>query len=144
MIVVDVNVLIYSYRQDADRHAEYRSWLDRATRADAPCGAADVVLSGFLRIVTNPRAFSPPAPVDHALGFIESLRQRPAYVSISPGARHWDIFARLCRGVNAKGNVVPDAYIAALAIQTGSQLFTADRGFGRFPGLRWRHPLDPT
>lgn len=143
MILLDVNVLIYAYREDADRHEEHRSWLDLATKADTPCGAADVVLSGFLRVVTNPRALSPPAPVGHALTFIQSLRQRPSYVSIGPSPRHWAIFARLCRQANAKGNLVPDAYLAALAIETGSELVTTDRDFARFPGLRWRHPLDP-
>lgn len=143
MILVDVNVLIYAYRQDADGHEQYRSWLDLTTGADTPCGAPDVVLSGFLRVVTNPRALSPPAPVDHALTFIERLRQRPSYVPIGPGPRHWAIFARLCREANVKGNLVPDAYLAALAIETGGELVTTDRDFARFPRLRWRHPLDP-
>lgn len=86
MILIDVNVLVYAYREDADRHGEYRDWLDGATTTDTPCGAPDVVLSGFLRVVTNPRAMSRPAPVDHALTFIESLRRRPSYVPISPDA----------------------------------------------------------
>jgi len=64
-------------------------------------------------------------------------------VVLIPGPRHWEIFARLCRKIGARGNRVPDAFLAALAIESGSEWMTADRGFARFPGLRWRHPLDP-
>jgi hypothetical protein len=62
-------------------------------------------------------------------------------VTLAPGERHWDIFQRLCREVNAKGNLIPDAYLAALAIESGSEWITTDRDYARFPGLRWRHPL---
>lgn len=100
------------------------------------------MLSGFLRIVTNPRAFARPDPIEAAIVFVEALRSRPNAVPITPGRRHWDIFAELCRAVEAKGNLVPDAYLAALAIESGSDWITADRDYSRFPGLRWRHPLD--
>jgi len=63
-------------------------------------------------------------------------------LSVQPGGRHWDIFTRLCRNVSARGNLVPDAYLAALAIESGSELITTDRDFSRFPSLRWRHPLE--
>lgn len=143
MILVDVNVLVYAYREDSARHKDYRQWLSAATAADTPCGSAGVVLSGFLRIVTHPRALSPPAPIEDALGFIDDLRGRAGYVELMPGRRHWGIFSRLCREAGAKGNLVPDAYLAAIAIESGAELATADRGFARFPDLRWRHPLAP-
>ncbi len=141
MILVDVNVLVYAFRADSVRHEDYRGWLLAATAADTACGASASVLSGFIRIVTHPRALSPPAPVEDALGFIDSLRTRPSFVDAVPGRRHWAIFDRLCREVGARGNVVPDAYLAAIALEVGAELVTADRGFGRFPELRWRHPL---
>ncbi len=59
----------------------------------------------------------------------------------APGPRHWEIFVRLCRAVRVKGNLVQDAYLAALAIESGSEWITTDRDYSRFPGLRWRHPL---
>jgi uncharacterized protein len=100
------------------------------------------VLSGFLRVVTHPRVFAAPTPIETALAFADALRGHRNAVVIAPGARHWDIFTELCRAAEAKGNLVPDAYLAALAIESGSDWITADRGFARFPRLRWRHPLD--
>lgn len=99
------------------------------------------MLSGFLRIVTHPRAMRRPASTETALAFADTLREQPNTVTLSPGPRHWGIFARLCREARATGNLVPDAYLAALAIEHGAELITTDRGFARFPGLRWRPPL---
>lgn len=83
------------------------------------------------------RAAEPPA---HALEFTEVLRAHPNCVHAAPGQRHWQIFAELCRRPGVKGNLVPDAYLAALAIESGSEWITTDRDYGRFPGLRWRDP----
>jgi len=134
---------VYAYREDAPRHADYRTWLEDAVDQQAPFAVADIVLSGFIRVVTHPGIFSPPAPVERAIGFVEALRSQPNRVTIAPGQRHWDIFTSLCREAGARGNLVADAYLAALAIESGSEWITADRGYARFPGLRWRHPLQP-
>jgi toxin-antitoxin system PIN domain toxin len=84
------------------------------------------------------------APVEDALAFADALRKQPGAVVLEPGARHWSIFRRLCVDVVAKGNLVADAYLAALAIESGSEWITTDRDFSRFPRLRWRHPFaDP-
>jgi toxin-antitoxin system PIN domain toxin len=93
-------------------------------------------------VVTHPRVFSPPEPVESALEFSDALRSRPNAVLVSPGERHWAIFERLCREAQVRGNLVPDAYFAALAIESGSEWITTDRDYSRFPALRWRHPLD--
>ena len=140
MILPDVNVLVYAYREDAARHARYRSWLEGVIEGPEAYGLADVVLAGFLRVVTHPRVFAPPSPTVAALEFAEILRGHPNCVPIAPGPRHWDIFTDLCRAAGAKGNLVPDAYLAALAIESGSEWMTTDRDFSRFPGLRWRDP----
>lgn len=105
-------------------------------------GMSDLVLSGFLRVVTNPRVFDSPMPMERALAAVDALRSRPNCVRVAPAERHWDIFGRLCREAGVKGNLVPDAYFAALAIESGSEWITTDRDYSRFPGLRWRHPLD--
>jgi toxin-antitoxin system PIN domain toxin len=136
-----VNVLVHAFRADAPDHARYRDWLDRLVNTDRPFGLTDWVLSGFLRIVTHPRVFSPPTPIDAALAFAQALRTAATCVPIHPGVRHWDIFADLCRSTGAKGNLVPDAFLAALAIESGCEWITTDRDFSRFPGLKWRHPL---
>lgn len=94
-----------------------------------------------MRVATHPRIFAPPAPIEQALEFATALRTQPNAVIMSPGPRHWGIFERLCRAAGAKGNLVADAYLAALAIESGSEWITTDRDFSRFPGLRWRHPL---
>ena len=142
MILPDVNVLIYAYDRRSPEHTRFRAWLNQAIHSEASYGLSDLVLSGFVRVVTHPRIFVHPSPLDRAFAFVSSIRDRPNCVPTAPGARHWDIFIRLCRNAGAKGNLVPDAYLAALAIESGSELVTADRGFARFPGLRWRHPLD--
>jgi toxin-antitoxin system PIN domain toxin len=141
MLLPDVNVLVYAHRQDGPEYPLYRPWLEELVSADAAFGMADVVLSGFLRIVTNPRVFARPTPVNLAVSFAEELRAQPNCVTVAPGPRHWSIFSRLCLEAGAKGNLVADAYLAALAIESGSEWITSDRGFSRFPGLRWRHPL---
>ena len=142
MILPDVNVLIYAFRSDMPRHDDYRAWLERVVDDESAFGISDLVASGLIRVVTHPRAFANPSAVDKALGFLDALRGQPNAVSIAPGERHWGIFADLCRRVNAKGNIVPDAYLAALAIESGSEWITTDRDYARFPGLRWNHPLD--
>lgn len=138
---MDVNVLVYAHRKDAERHAEYRDWLQRVTDGDTGFGLADAVLSGFLRIVTHPRIFDPPSPMPQALAFVRVLRGHPAAVVMHPGVRHWEIFCGLCRDVGAVGNLVSDAWLAALAIESGCEWISTDRDFARFPGLQWRHPL---
>ena len=77
-----------------------------------------------------------------ALEFTSIIRGQPHAEVVSPGGRFWEIFADLCRKADAVGKLVPDAYLAALALERGCELITADRDFRRFPGLRWRHPLD--
>jgi uncharacterized protein len=141
VLLPDVNVLVYAFRADAPRHAEYRTWLQLVVDGDAAFGVSDLVLAGFLRVATHPRIFTPPTPPDAAVVFVEALRTRPNCVSVAPGPRHWDIFMRLCHDAGATGNLIPDAYLAALAIEVGAEWVTTDRDFARFPGLRWRHPL---
>ena len=142
MLVPDVNVLVYAYREDADDHERYLSWLEDLAASEAPFGLVDPVLTGFLRVVTHPRVFDPPSPIHHALRFVDELKARPNATSIAPGPRHWGIFTGLCRDAGVKGDLVGHAALAALAIESGSEWVTTDRDYARFPGLRWRHPLD--
>jgi toxin-antitoxin system PIN domain toxin len=142
MILCDVNVLIYAHREECERHDEYRAWLEETMWGGSAYGISDMVLSSCLRILTHPRIFDPPTPAPTAIAFIRELREDVHSVVISPGSRHWGIFLELCEKSEARGNIVADAYLAALAIESGSEWITTDRDFARFPGLRWRHPLE--
>jgi uncharacterized protein len=141
VILPDVNVLIYAFRRDTADHPRYRRWLLEVSEAEENFAVSELVLSGLIRIVTDRRAFRQPSSLDEALAFAAVLLDRPNCVVVSPGVRHWAIFARLCRESGARGALVPDAYFAALAIESGCEWITTDRDFARFKGLRWRHPL---
>jgi hypothetical protein len=142
VLLVDVNVLVYAFRRDASDHRKYEKWLSELLDSDQAFGMTDAVLSGFVRIVTHPAIFNPPSTIDRAISFVNQIRNRPQCVSIAPGPRHWDLFTALCRTTGATGNLVPDAYLAAMAIESGCEWITTDRDFAKFPNLNWRHPLD--
>jgi len=139
MQLPDVNVLIYAHRQDAPEHDRYAGWLRALVEAREPFGVAEIVLAGFLRIVTNPKIFRPATPMQTALAFCSGLVEWPRAVFLVPSRTHWDLFVGLCDVI--EGPLVTDAYVAALAIEHGCELITTDSNFARFQGLRWRHPL---
>ena len=141
-MVPDVNVLVYAHHEESVDHGAYRSWWEATVNAPGAYGVSDLVLSGFVRIVTHPRVFDEPLRPDAALAAATAMSERPNARPVRPGERHWAVFSDLVRRTGAKGNAVPDAYLAALAIESGSELVTCDRGFARYPGLRWRHPLE--
>ena len=135
-------MLVYAARDDAPRHTEFRAWLDEAPAAQEPMAISELVLSGVVRVLTNPRVFDPPMSMLDAAAYVGALREHPRVVSLRPGARHWDIFLGLCRSGGVRGNLVADAYHAALAIEHGTEWISTDRDFARFPGLRWRSPVE--
>ncbi|PCE15244.1 twitching motility protein PilT [Microbacterium sp. SZ1] len=140
MIVPDVNILVYAFRADADEHQTYAPWLNE-TLAREPVGVSDTILSGFLRIVTHPRITTAPAPVATAMSFTRSLLAAPRTQWLTAGAPTWERLDALSSSDAAiRGNLVPDAYIAALCLANGARLATRDRGFGRFPQLKWFDP----
>lgn len=142
MVLLDVNVLVYAHREDSLQHQQYLTWLEQLINSDHAYGLTDLVLSGFLRIVTHPHVFNPPSSMGQAMAFAQELRDQPNCTLLNPGPRHWEIFCQLCKTAGIKGNLVPDAFLAALAIESGSEFVTADRDYHRFPGLRVRHPLE--
>jgi len=139
MVLLDVNVLVYAHREDSPHHSQYLLWLETLVNSEQAYGIADLVLSGFLRIVTHPKVFTSPSTMEQAITFAQELRGQPNCTVISPGPRHWEIFVNLCRTSDIKGNLVPDAYLAALAIESGSEWVTADRDYHRFSTLKIRH-----
>jgi toxin-antitoxin system PIN domain toxin len=141
VVLLDVNVLVYAHREDTQDHEAYLAWLENLVNSDQAYGLSDLVLSGFLRVATHPKVFTRPSTMGEALAFVQELRGQPNCSVIAPGSRHWEIFCRLCRAAAIKGNLVPDAYLAALALESGSEWITTDRDYHRFLGLRVRHPL---
>lgn len=141
MLLPDVNIFLYARRRQSVRHDEYREWLESRLSGPEPFGVSELVLSSFMRIVTNYRVYQEPTSPEAALRFCRTVLAAPAAVPLRPGPRHWEIFSSLCEATKARGNVVPDAYLAALAIEHGAIWVTADTGFARFPGLRMEPAL---
>jgi len=144
VILPDVNVLIYAHREESPEHDAYARWLTELAVGREPFGLSELVLSGVVRIVTNAKIFRTPTPTATAMRFARSLLERPQAVRLRPGSRHFEIFEELSRQTGATGKLVADAYHAALAIEHGCEWVSTDADFGRFPGLRWRHPLRPS
>lgn len=101
---------------------------------------APQVLSGVVRITTLPKVFAVPSSMDEVLRFCDILLGQSHCVVIQPDERHWQIFNRLCIEADDRGNLVPDAWFAALAFESGCEWITLDHDFARFPGLKWRVP----
>jgi toxin-antitoxin system PIN domain toxin len=140
VILPDVNVLIYAFRQDSPQHKTSKAWLDTIVASDARFGVSELVLSAVVRIATNPRIFVQPSSLEESFGYCESLLSQPHCEVIRPGERHWELFSRLCRETGTKGPRVSDAWFAALAIEHGCTWITYDRDFARFPELDWQAP----
>ena len=141
MILPDVNVLLYAFRKDVPDHARYRDWLEEVINSNAAYGISLQVLSGVIRIATNPKVFKLPSRTETVTAFASRLIDQPHCQLIAPGQRHWNILVDLCKTANATGNLVQDAWLAALAIESGCEWITIDRDFSRFEGLRWRPPF---
>jgi uncharacterized protein len=143
MILPDVNVLIYAFRQDAPYHDICRPWLEQVIARDGRFGASRLALAAVVRITTQSQAFDKPSSLEEACRFCDFVLEQPNCHPVDPGARHWDIFKRLCFETNTRGKRITDAWYAALAIEWGCEWITMDRHFARFPGLRWRMPEVP-
>ena len=141
MVLCDVNVLVYAHREDTAQHGLCRAWLEGVLNRDEAYAVSELILSGFLRVVTHPKIFARPSALKDAMQFVDQVRGQPNCVHVSPGSRHWEIFNRLCIDAGAKGNLIPDAYLAAMAIESGCEWVSTDRDFSRrFKGLRWIAP----
>ena len=142
MIAPDVNVLLYALREESHRHREYRAWLQDAMAGEVPLVLFEPVMAAVLRIATHPAIYKTPTPRETVESFLTAILSAPAAVPLRAGERHWNLFLELCRKAACQGNMVQDAYLAALALEHGCSWITTDRDFARFPRLVWRHPLD--
>ena len=142
MRCVDVNVLVYAHRQDLPEHDQYRPLVELWANDEEPLGLPDIVLSGFVRLMTNRRIFVEPTRLEDAWGAVDALLAARAAMPLRPGERHWSLFRQLAESITARGNDIPDAYVAAYAVENNASWLSADRGFARFARLRWKHPLE--
>ena len=142
MKVVDLNLLIYATNEDAPDHENARRWWASCLDGIETIGLPWVVLFGFLRITTNSRIMPKPLTHVQALELVDSwLIQEPVQI-ISPSSRHWPIFRQIIMQFGAASNLTTDAHIAALAIERGGILYSADNDFSRIPDLKWKNPLN--
>lgn len=141
MLMVDVNVCVYAFRRESRMHAEFKGWLEQALSGSEPVGLPEQVLSSTIRLVTNHRIYGDPSTPAEALSFCDAILDAPAAMRVRPGERHWRIFHGLVAQHGLRGNDVPDAYLAALALEQGATWVTTDRGFARYQGLRLLDPL---
>ena len=142
MIAPDLNVLLYAFREESHRHGEYREWLERALGDSERVGLFEPVLGSVLRIATHPAIYRTPSPRERTEAFLDACLAAPAAVALRADTGHWELFRELCSRTDCRGNLVQDAYLAALALEHNCTYITTDRDYARFPRLRWQHPLD--
>lgn len=141
MILVDANLLIYSHVADFPQHRAAREWLEGSLHGLPRVALPWPSLLGFVRITTNPRVFERPEPVEAAWAQVEAWLAAPCVWIPAPTERHAGVLGDLLRGGRVTANLVPDAHLAALAIEHGLTLCSTDGDFARFAGLRWVNPL---
>lgn len=140
MLLLDTNVLLDAHRSDSPHHESVRPWLVDALEGAETVGLSDVVRLGFVRISTHPRVFYPPSSTAEAFDFLDALAGTPRVVSPRPGPGFDALWREVAAGADASGSRMTDAWLATLARQHGATLVTSDRGFARYPGLRWVVP----
>jgi toxin-antitoxin system PIN domain toxin len=141
MIVLDVNLLIYAYDTTCKEHKEARAWIEDVFSGDEPVGLPWQTISVFLRILTYPETFGERVSMERAIAIVDDWLALPHVRTLAPGEGHWKLFREMLAKGDVRGKLTTDAALAALAIECGGVLYTSDRDFARFPGLRWVNPL---
>jgi uncharacterized protein len=141
MILVDANLLVYAYVTSLAQHQASRTWLDSRLNGSTQVGLPWPTLLSFVRLVSNPRIFQHPQSISDAWAQVEEWLACQVVWIPQPTERHRDVLGSLLSDTLSRSNLVPDAHLAALAIEHGLTLCSTDRDFARFPGLRWDDPL---
>ncbi len=140
VLLPDVNVLVAAHRDAHPLHDEARSWLVGALDGEDSVALSLPTVSGFVRVSTSRRVFDPPGTQAEAFGFIRALAAHRATLWLNPGRQHLVLLESLCASVEARGDLVSDAVIAALAVEAGATVVSYDRDFALFPRVAWERP----
>ena len=141
MILVDANILIYAIDRDSPHHARARRWLEETLSGDTRVGLPWIVILAVLRLTTRAGIVRRPMPPEQAVAFVDSWLRQPYVTALGPGERHWPILSSLLRASGTAGNLTSDAHVAALALEHGCTVISADNDFGRFSGVAHLNPL---
>ena len=141
MILVDTNLLIYAIDSDSPHHSTARLFVEGLFSGAERVGLPWIVVLAFLRVTTNARAVQRPISPEQAVEFVDSWLGRPNAELVGPGPNHWPILRNLLRLTGTAGNLTSDAHVAALALEHGCDIYSADHDFARFPGVRHVNPL---
>ena len=142
MIVPDLNLLIYAHSDGTPLHQPARQWWEGLVNGSERIGVPWLVAAGFVRLLTHPSVLRHPTSPEQAVDYVTEWFGSPNVVPLNPGAQHLGIFRNALAAAGVGGNLVTDAHIAALAIEHQAEIHSNDADFARFPGLRWRNPLN--
>ena len=141
MIVPDINLLVYAYNDDAPHHEAAKRWWEGLVNGEERVGVPWVVSTGFVRLMTHPRALAAPISQADAIAHVQNWFRYAHLTPINPGVEHLTHLRQNLDAAGVGANLVTDAHIAALAMEYQAEIHSNDSDFGRFPGLRWRNPL---
>jgi toxin-antitoxin system PIN domain toxin len=140
MFLLDVNVVLAAHRGDHPDHRTVRAWFNQLLAGDEPFTVPDPVWASFLRLATNRRIFEVPSPRAEAFAFIDATNAQPHHLPTNPGPRHLTLLRKLCDDADAAGDLIPDAVLAAIAVEHHCDVVTLDRDFARFAAVRHVRP----
>ncbi len=141
MILIDTNLLVYAHVTAFPLHEAARSWLDGRLNGTTRVGLAWPSVLGFVRLVSNPRVFERPETIAKAWQQVQVWLDSPSAWVPLPTEQHREVLSGLLSTPDLRANHVPDAHLAALAVEHGLVLCSTDSDFARFPNLRWENPL---
>ena len=141
MILVDANLLIYAIDADSPHHARAKQWLEETLSGETWVALPWVVILAFLRITTRTGILRNPLPPEDALAYLDSWLRQPYVRAVGPGDNHWPILRNLVQSSGTAGNLTSDAHLAALALEHGCTIVSADNDFRRFAGVKHTNPL---
>lgn len=142
MHLLDVNIVLASHREDHEHHEVVRSWFDDLVESGYPFMVPDVVWASLVRLATNRRIFKVPSPSSDVFEFVRATTLQPGYVTLESTGRALQLFEKVCIDYEAAGDLVPDAFLAAMAMEHGCQVVSLDRDFARFETVTWLNPID--